>query len=123
MRTSDGYRFGLQFKGLSDTHVQVGELLESLGNKKSVIVVEAMLEYIQTHPEIINKDNPVRILVSHGHTRETIKAIVREILSETDDVRHSAGLILSDSGKDDAVSNADALVDLFLDRLAKFDNA
>ena len=54
MRTSDGYRFGLQFKDSSDLHHQVGELLERLGNSKSKLVVSAMIEYIQAHPEILD---------------------------------------------------------------------
>lgn len=83
MRTSEGYRFGLQFKILSDAHRQVGEFLESLGNKKSEAVVTAMIEYIQAHPEVLNKDNPVKVIAAYGYSEETlnkrIEAMVRRI--------------------------------------------
>ena len=83
MKTSDGYRFGLQFKILSDTHRQVGEFLESLGNKKSEAVVSAMIEYIGSHPEVLNKDNPVKVIAAYGYSEETlnarIEAMVRKI--------------------------------------------
>lgn len=76
MRTSDGFRFGLQFKVLSDAHRQVGEFLESLGNKKAEAVVTALTEYLQAHPEAINKDNPVKAVVTYGYTEETLNAMI-----------------------------------------------
>lgn len=83
MKTSDGYRFGLQFKILSDAHRQVGEFLESLGNKKSEAVVTAMIEYIRSHPEVLNKDNPVKVIAAYGYSEETlnarIEAMVRKV--------------------------------------------
>ncbi|HBU11343.1 MAG TPA: hypothetical protein DEB31_00990 [Clostridiales bacterium] len=76
MRTSDGYRFGLQFRVLSDAHRQVGEFLESLGNKKAETVVTALTEYLQAHPEALNKDNPVKAVVTYGYTEETLNAMI-----------------------------------------------
>ena len=84
MRTPDGYRFGLQFKASSDVQRQVGEYLESLGNKKSETIVTAMVEYIQRHPEVLNKDNPVKAIVTLGYSEEAllakIEAVVRKIV-------------------------------------------
>lgn len=80
MKTSDGYRFGLQFKAASDGHRQVGELMESLGNKKSELVVTAMLEYIRAHPEVLNKDNPVRVIAAYGYSEETLTAKIEEMV-------------------------------------------
>jgi len=83
VRTPDGYRFGLQFKALSDAHRQVGEFLESLGNKKSEVVVTAMIEYLKAHPEALNKNNPVRVVVTYGLSEETlnkkIEAAIRKL--------------------------------------------
>lgn len=87
MKTSDGYRFGLQFKELSDAHRQVGEFLESLGNKKSEVVVTALIEYLKAHPEVLNKDNPVRTIVTYGVSEESlnakIEAAVRKLAEES----------------------------------------
>ena len=83
MRTSDGYRFSLQFGLASDAHRQVGDFLESLVNKKSEAVVAAVSEYLQAHPEALNQDNPVRVITAFGYTEETlnakIEAVVRKI--------------------------------------------
>jgi uncharacterized protein with NAD-binding domain and iron-sulfur cluster len=76
VRTPDGYRFGLQFKVLSDAHRQVGEFLESLGNKKAETVVTALTEYLQAHPEALNKDNPVKSVVTYGYSEETLSAMI-----------------------------------------------
>ena len=82
MRTPDGYRFGLQFRNLSDAHRQVGELLESLGNKKSEVVVTAMIEYIKAHPEVLNRDNPVKVIAAFGYSEETLQARIRELIHQ-----------------------------------------
>lgn len=82
MRTSDGYRFGLQFKDSSDLHHQVGELLERLGNSKSKLVVTAMIEYIQTHPEILDSGRPVKIIEPYGCSEETLNAKIEEVVQK-----------------------------------------
>lgn len=82
MRTADGYRFGLQFKAASDAHRQVGEFLESLGNKKSETVVAAMVEYIRAHPEVLNTDNPVQAITLYGYSEETLRTKVEELFHE-----------------------------------------
>lgn len=90
MKTSDGYRFSLQFEILSDGHRQVGEFLECLGNKKSEAVVTAMIEYIQSHPEVLNKDNPVKVIAAYGYSEETlnqrIEAMVRKITASNSSI-------------------------------------
>ncbi len=86
MRTSDGYRFSLQFKAQSDAHRQAGEYLEHLGNKKSEAVVTALIEYLQAHPEAPNSDNQVHVIAAHGFSEETLSAriedAVRKIVGE-----------------------------------------
>ena len=42
----------MQFDAITDEQIQVGELLEKLGNRKSAIIVPALFEYIKRHPEI-----------------------------------------------------------------------
>ncbi len=77
MRTFNGFRFSLQFKTLSDAHRQVGEFLERLGNKKSEAVVTALTEYLRTHPEALDKDNPVQVMAVYGVSEETLHAMIK----------------------------------------------
>lgn len=118
MRTSDGYRFGLQFKVLSDAHRQVGEFLESLGNKKSEAVVTAMIEYIQAHLEVLNKDNPVKVIAAYGYSEETlndrIEAMIRRIAG-------SASPPLAGQTSEDILERGqDIALDALLDSLERF---
>ena len=118
MRTSDGYRFGLQFKNLSDAHRQVGEFLESLGNKKSEAVVTALIEYIKAHPEVLNRDNPIKVVAAYGYSEETLKTMLEALLKNyvSSDQTPSA-LPDTDSTTDDVNSLA---MDALLDGLEKF---
>ena len=52
MKKDGKYRYSLQFDAITDEQIQVGELLEKLGNRKSAIIVPALFEYIKRHPEI-----------------------------------------------------------------------
>ena len=85
MRTPDGYRFNLQFKIVSDAHRQVGEFLESLGNKKSEVMVMALIEYIKAHPEVLNQDNPVKVIAAYGYSEETLQAKIRALIHQIAD--------------------------------------
>ena len=78
MRLPDGYKFTLQFKSQSDAHRQVGELLEHAKNKKSEIIVMAISEYIQTHPDILNDDNPVKAV--YGYSEDELRMRVDEMI-------------------------------------------
>ena len=82
LRTADGYRFGLQFKTLSDAHRQVGEFLESLGNKKSDAVITALTEYINTHPEVLNRDNPIKQITVFGYSEETLNSKLEKLIKK-----------------------------------------
>lgn len=52
MRKDGKYRFTLQFGADSEDQIRVGELLEKLGNRKSMIIVSALSDYINAHPEL-----------------------------------------------------------------------
>ena len=118
VRTSDGYRFGLQFKNLSDAHRQVGEFLESLGNKKSETVVTALIEYIKAHPEVLNRDNPIKVVAAYGYSEETLKTMLAELLEKhIKGNQVSTGLPETDSVPNDVNSLA---MDVLLDGLEKF---
>ena len=62
--------------------MQVGELLESLGNRKSEFVVLAVTEYINAHPEALPAGQRPKIIVKSGYTREQMEAMVRQMIEE-----------------------------------------
>ena len=45
MKKDGKYRFTLQFPAVTEEQIAVGELLESLGNRKSALVVAAVLHF------------------------------------------------------------------------------
>ena len=82
MKTSDRYRFSLQWGTETAEKVQAGEFLESLGNRKSAFVVIAVAEYLNAHPETLSSDQKFKIIVQPSYTREQIEAMVRNIMDE-----------------------------------------
>ena len=117
MRIPNGYRFGLQFRSSSDVHRQVGECLESLGNKKSEVIVAAMAEYIKAHPEILNPDNPVKVIVAHGYSEKDLEAKVAAIVRNLT----GAGVSLPERPMPVASEESDmAVLDSFLSVLEQF---
>ena len=53
MQDVSTYRFTISFRGTSEANVRVGELLQSLGHKKSEVIVCALNEYLNKKPELM----------------------------------------------------------------------
>lgn len=81
MKKDGKYRFSLQFGMNSAEEVAAGELLEQLGNRKSVIVVAALNEYLQKHPEIQARDCKIHVQFS-GADQKQLEDIVRRLVEE-----------------------------------------
>lgn len=82
MKTADGYRFTLQFSAASDAYIRAGEMLERMKHKKSDLVVRAICEYLDRHPEI-EAGEPVRLEVRKElFRRDELEDIVRSVLQE-----------------------------------------
>ena len=94
MQTEKGYRFTLQFPNLTEQQITVGELLERSGSKKSRLVVEAVAEYIQRHPEtMMTPEGIINIEVKSAppvipkkEIEDICKAMIEKILSERGDI-------------------------------------
>ena len=56
MKKDGKYRFSLQFNSETEEQFRAGELLERMGNRKSHLVVAALNEYMESHPELKSKD-------------------------------------------------------------------
>ena len=93
MKVHDKYRFTLQWSSDTAEKVQAGEFLESLGNKKSEIIVLAVTEYLEAHPALVEEQKP-KIIIKRSYTAEQVKAIILAVLR---DEAPGAGFISQES--------------------------
>jgi hypothetical protein len=82
MKTRDKYRFSLQWGAETAEKIQAGDLLESLGNRKSEFAVTAVTEYIKTHPEAVSAGRKLKIITGPNFTREEPETMVRIAIEE-----------------------------------------
>jgi hypothetical protein len=82
MKSPNKYRFSLQWGVETAEKVQAGEMLESLGNRKSEFVVMAVTDYIVNHPETLSPLQKLRIVVKPSYTREELESLVRKVIEE-----------------------------------------
>ena len=82
MKTPDKYRFTLQWGTDTGEKIQAGDFLESLGNRKSEIIVLAVTEYLSAHPEAITAGHKLQIVVQPSYTYEQLRTIVKAMLEE-----------------------------------------
>lgn len=54
MKRDGSYRYSLKFPADSEENIRAGEMLEKYGNKKSVFIVQAINEYLDKYPEVMN---------------------------------------------------------------------
>ncbi|MBD5092876.1 MAG: hypothetical protein HDT26_01065 [Subdoligranulum sp.] len=82
MKKDGKYRYSLQFGADSEEEVRAGELLERLGNKKSVVIIAALNAYIASHPDLKNAHSKIEVQVDFGQGRTRIEEIVRSVVEE-----------------------------------------
>lgn len=82
MKNENQYRFNLQFTAHSDDELRVGEFLSSLGRRKSSIIIAAVIEYLDNHPDFSSESSRIRIsTVSAEQLEAKIRTIIDEKLS------------------------------------------
>ena len=82
MRKDGKYRFTLQFGADSEDQIRVGELLEKLGNRKSMIIVSALSDYINAHPELQSGYSRIEVKVAPAFDRSQMERLIRSIVEE-----------------------------------------
>lgn len=82
MRKDGKYRFTLQFGADSEDQIRVGELLEKLGNRKSMIIVSALSDYINAHPELQSGYSRIEVKVAPAFDRNQMERLIRSIVEE-----------------------------------------
>lgn len=82
MKKDGKYRFSLQFGSDSDEEYRAGEFLEHLGNKKSIVIVAALNEYLASHPELQSPYCKIEVKVGSNISREKLEQIIRNMVEE-----------------------------------------
>ena len=81
MKKDGKYRFSLQFGMGSEDEIRAGELLENLGNKKSKVLIAALNEYMDNHPELQNGSVRINVDIS-SMPMELLEMKINEILEK-----------------------------------------
>lgn len=110
------YRFTLQFGAETMEERRAGDFLEQLGNRKSPIVIAALNEYIEQHPELLTQNAHILLHLS-GPTQEQLEETIRQIIEE----RLRAGLPLQAPVPTVPVDPAGPVDDDILDMLNDLD--
>lgn len=82
MKRDGVYRFNLQFPADTQEHIRVGEVLERLGKRKSSLVVAALGEYLDRHPQWETPGVRIKIEQQSALTREKLEELVRRLVEE-----------------------------------------
>lgn len=82
MKCDGKYRFTLQFPADTERRIQSGELLEQLGNRKSAVVVAALCEYADRHPELLTQPLRAKIQTEYAASRAALEELVRKLVNE-----------------------------------------
>ena len=82
MKKDGLYRYSLQFPDDSEKRIRAGELLEKLGNKKSAVIVAALNEYLDNHPEFGTQGLRIRIEQENGISRDNLERLIRTLIQE-----------------------------------------
>ena len=122
MKKDGVYRYSLQWAENTEEGIRAGELLEQLGNRKSAVVIAALNDYMDAHPEICNGTGKIRVKIS-GYDRKQLEEIIRSMLKaqevgiETQEM-NTHNTIDPSYGKNDSVSDDD--ITMMLENLQLF---
>ena len=82
MKREGIYRFNLQFPADTQERIRAGEVLERLGKRKSSLVVAALGEYLDRHPQWETPEVRIKIEQQSALTREKLEELVRRLVEE-----------------------------------------
>ena len=80
MKREGVYRFNLQFPADTQEQIRAGEVLERLGKRKSQLVVAAINEYLDRHPQWETPEVRVRVEQQSTLSREKLEKLVLELV-------------------------------------------
>lgn len=120
MKKDGKYRFTLQFGTDSEAHIHVGDLLESLGNRKSAVIVSALSEYLNAHPELRSSHSKIVVKVASTYNHEQMEQLIRTVVEEKLSELHITGNI-TDASMGGASEALEKDIAQMLDNLDMFD--
>ena len=114
MRIDKGYRYTLQFPACTIDQQRAGEFLERVGSRKSCVIVQALTDYLQKHPDLLEVGGKIHVDATTGLSRDEVRELIREELAR--------GNYAPPSGEPDVPASADqkTIVDSMLDNLGLF---
>lgn len=131
MKKDGLYRYSLHFPDDSEKRIRAGELLEKLGNKKSAVIVAALNEYLDNHPEFETQGLRIRIEQENGISRDKLERLIRTLIQEqlqhttepplNVQVVEKSGLIPSSEGEQSKEEMPEALKEDIAQMLANLD--
>lgn len=131
MKKDGLYQYSLQFPDDSEKRIRAGELLEKLGNKKSAVIVAALNEYLDNHPEFETQGLRIRIEQENGISRDKLERLIRTLIQEqlqhttepplNVQVVEKSGLIPSSEGEQSKEEMPEALKEDIAQMLANLD--
>ena len=86
MKDGSSYRYNIQFPGKTDLEIRAGEFLETLGRKKSAVIISALNEYLDHHPELSDGSHPIVSIssISLQELEIKMKAMIDERMARID---------------------------------------
>ena len=86
MKDGSSYRYNIQFPGKTELEIRAGEFLETLGRKKSSVIITALNEYLDHHPELSDGSHPhINISsLSIPELERKIQSMIEERLARID---------------------------------------
>ena len=98
MFADNKYRYSLQWDAFSEEQIRAGQLMERLGNHKSKVVVPALIEYMERHPEVMLPDGKINIVVQQAQSREQMETMVKSMArAAVEECRSPFGPLPADS--------------------------
>jgi len=120
VKSADKYRFSLQWSAESEERIQAGEFLESLGNRKSELVILAVTEYLNAHPEISAPGSKLKIVIKPELRMEQVKAMIQTMIEENLSGRVLEKWVQNTDGGVSKLAESEADVDEMLKNLDLF---
>ena len=118
MKKDGKYRYTLGFGDSSEKNHMVGEFLEKIGNQKSAIIVEAVAQYLESHPEINMDCRRIQVKIKPDISWAELEEKIRSIIDEKISVAQASGG-LENTGSQPIIADAD--IDEMLHNLDLFD--
>ena len=109
------FRFTLQFGMSTQEELQAGKLLEQLGKRKSPIVVAALNEYLENHPEFHLGETKLHFHLTTPDSQSlenTIRRLIEERLGSGIPISVQNNTLLPEDPKQVSADILDMLSDL-----------